>query len=190
MTASSPGTSRSARRLVVVGGGMVAHRLVTALADRDGLGSWQVDLFTEEPHAPYDRVALTSYFSGRTPEDLVLEPTAVWDAPGVRLHTSTEVTAVHPQEQVVDVDGRQVSYDALVLATGSAPFVPPVAGSDLPGAFVYRTVDDVQALEAWVQDRGGVLRGAVVGGGLLGWRRPAPWRSWGSPPPWWSSPTA
>ena len=60
------------KRLVVVGGGMVAHRLVEAVADRDTAGAWHVDVFAEESRAPYDRVALTSFFSGRDPEDLLL----------------------------------------------------------------------------------------------------------------------
>ncbi len=165
MTPPAPGSSPSPRRLVVVGGGMVAHRLVQALADRDQRGSWELDLFTEEPHAPYDRVGLTSYFSGRGAEDLLLEPL---DHPAVRVHTSATVTAVRPDDRVVTAGGEDVPYDALVLATGSAAFVPPVSGADLPGAFAYRTIDDVQALERWVEARGGALRGAVVGGGLLG----------------------
>ncbi len=68
--------------------------------------------------------------------------------------------------------GRAFDYDALVLATGSSASVPPVPGADLPGCFVYRTVDDVAELRAWVTDRERTLsrpvRGAVVGGGLLG----------------------
>ncbi len=164
----NPLPEQPSRRLVVVGGGMVAHRLVQALVDRDEHGSWQVDVLTEEAHAPYDRVALTSYFSGRTPEDLVLGPDALWQRPGLRLHTSAVVTGIRPEDRVVSVGDREVEYDALVLATGSSAFVPPVAGSDLPGAFVYRTVEDVRALEAWVAARGEGLRGAVVGGGLLG----------------------
>jgi nitrite reductase (NADH) large subunit len=57
-------------------------------------------------------------------------------------------------------------YDHLVLATGSYPFVPPIPGSDLPGCFVYRTIEDLEAIGTWARDRAGV--GAVIGGGLLG----------------------
>ena len=60
------------RELVVVGGGMVARRLVDALRARDESGQWAITLLCEEPRAPYDRVALTSYFTGRDPEDLAL----------------------------------------------------------------------------------------------------------------------
>jgi nitrite reductase (NADH) large subunit len=161
------------RQLVVVGGGMVAHRLVEALRDRDAAGRWQVTVLAEEPRAPYDRVALTTYFSGRDPDDLALGDPDLWSDPRVTLRRGEPVTSVdRPGRAVTTSTGRVVPYDALVLATGSSPFVPPVPGHDLPGCFVYRTVDDVAELRAYVGQRDRRLhrpvRGAVVGGGLLG----------------------
>jgi nitrite reductase (NADH) large subunit len=184
----TPQPTGTAPRLVVVGGGMAAHRLVAALVDRgrsageaSPAAGWQVTLLAEEPRAPYDRVALTSYLSGRDPEDLALGDPGLWRVPGVELRRGEQVTAVDREARVVTTAaGREYPYDALVLATGSAPFVPPVDGRDLPGCFVYRTVDDVAALRQWVEDAraraaeggrrsgGRPVVGAVVGGGLLG----------------------
>jgi nitrite reductase (NADH) large subunit len=177
-------TRATGPHLVVVGGGMVAHRLVEALVDRGGgtpAAGWYVTVLAEEPRAPYDRVALTSYFSGRDPDDLALGDPALWRTPGVELRRGETVTAVDREaRRVTTAKGRTYDYDALVLATGSSAFVPPVEGKDLPGCFVYRTVDDVAALRQWVVDaerrhdagRGGrgkrPVAGAVVGGGLLG----------------------
>ncbi|MCX6397512.1 MAG: nitrite reductase large subunit NirB [Propionibacteriales bacterium] len=163
--------SRTPRRLRVIGGGMVAHRLVEALRDRDPEGRWSVDLYCEEPHPPYDRVALTSYFSGRSPADLVMGEVDLAADPLVSVHLGTAVTGIDTAARTIEVAGEEVGYDALVLATGSSAFVPPVTGSDLPGAFVYRTIEDVQTLEAWVEKvaaAGATVRGVVVGGGLLG----------------------
>jgi len=169
--------SAGPRRLRVVGGGMVAHRLVEALRDRDAEGEWAVDLYCEEPLPPYDRVALTSYFSGSSAADLLLGDGGFEDDPLVTVHLGACVTGLDTAARTVTVAGREEPYDAVVLATGSSAFVPPVAGADLPGAFVYRTLQDVRALEAWVQDRVSRLaplapqppmRGVVVGGGLLG----------------------
>ncbi|WP_308121906.1 nitrite reductase large subunit NirB [Actinotalea ferrariae] len=166
------------QHLVVVGGGMVAHRLVEALRDRDADGAWRVTVLAEEPRAPYDRVALTSYFSGRNAEDLSLGQPELWEDPRVRLVRDTTVTAIDRAARTVtarrnDTDHvTSYGYDALVLATGSSAAVPPVEGTDLPGVFVYRTVDDVAALRGWVEERAArwkrPVRGAVVGGGLLG----------------------
>ncbi|WP_029252001.1 nitrite reductase large subunit NirB [Paraoerskovia marina] len=165
------------QRLVVVGGGMVAQRLVEALLERE-TGGWHVSVFAEEPRLPYDRVALTSYFSARDPEELVLGDPAMWDDPRVTLHRDCKVEGIDREARTVtDRLGRVHAYDELVLATGSSAFVPPIPGADLPGVFVYRTVDDVAALRGWVdQVRAGraddtverPVRGAVIGGGLLG----------------------
>ncbi len=149
---------------------MVAHRLVEALTDRDVDGDWQVDVFAEESRPPYDRVALTSFFSGRDPEDLLLGDPGLWRREGVRLHTNAAVQRIDTDRREVHARGRVFPYDALVIATGSYPAVPPVPGADLPGSFVYRTVDDVSELRAWATTRNlkRPVRGAVVGGGLLG----------------------
>ncbi|HEY3438381.1 MAG TPA: nitrite reductase large subunit NirB [Actinotalea sp.] len=174
----------AAQHLVVVGGGMVAHRLVEALRDRDTAGTWRITVFAEEPRAPYDRVALTSYFSGRDPADLALGSPELWADPLVHLVRDARVTGIDRGAKTVTVQRPATStpgqhpastverYDALVLATGSSAAVPPIEGTDLPGVFVYRTVDDVAALRGWVGEASKrwkrPVRGAVVGGGLLG----------------------
>ena len=152
---------------------MVARRLVDALRARDTEGQWAVTVLCEEPRAPYDRVALTSYFTGRDPEDLALGGQELWDDPLVTLRRGVAATAVDRTGKTVTTsDGRTLPYDSLVLATGSYAAVPPVPGRDLRGAFVYRTIDDVAGLRAYVEqlrsELGRPLRGAVVGGGLLG----------------------
>ena len=77
------------KRLVVVGGGMVAHRLVEAMRDRDVEDTWRIDVFAEESRPPYDRVALTTFFSGRDPEDLLLGDPGLWRQGGVRPRACT-----------------------------------------------------------------------------------------------------
>ena len=167
------------RRLVVVGGGMVAQRLVEALRARDEAATWEVTVLAEEASKPYDRVALTSYFSARDAEALVLGDASLWDDPLVTLRRDCAVTSIDREARTVtDRLGRVHAYDQLVLATGSSAAVPPIPGAELPGVFVYRTLDDVAALRGWVEDKrrsapsaGGwqrPVRGTVIGGGLLG----------------------
>ncbi|EKA60719.1 nitrite reductase (NAD(P)H) large subunit [Janibacter hoylei PVAS-1] len=161
------------QQLVVVGGGMVARRLVDALRARDDAGRWAVTLLCEEPRAPYDRVALTSYFTGRHPEDLALGGQELWDDPLVTLRRGVRAESIDRDARTVTTStGQVLPYDSLVLATGSYAAVPPVPGKDLRGAFVYRTIDDVADLRQFVETRREELdrpvRGAVVGGGLLG----------------------
>ncbi|TQM02255.1 nitrite reductase large subunit NirB [Pseudonocardia kunmingensis] len=159
------------RHLVVVGNGMVGHRLVQAVRDRDTEGTWRVTVLGEETRPAYDRVALSSYVDGKSAEELTLPVTA---DPLVQLHLGDPAVALDRDARVVrTASGRELHYDALVLATGSVPFVPPVPGRDLPGCFVYRTLDDLDAImaaaERAVAAPGPGRRSAVVvGGGLLG----------------------
>ncbi|RCV54842.1 nitrite reductase large subunit NirB [Marinitenerispora sediminis] len=152
------------RQLVVIGNGMVGHRLVEAVRDRDSAGAWHVVVLGEEPRPAYDRVALSSYFDGTTEEGLRLPDLTARD--GVELRLGDPVVAVDRARRAVRTAGGSVlDYDALVLATGSSAFVPPVPGHDLPGCHVYRTIDDLEAITA---DARTATTGVVVGGGLLG----------------------
>jgi len=153
------------RTLVVVGHGMVAHRFVQAAIERGLTETHDVVVVGEEPRPAYDRVALTSYFEVGA-EALSLLPEGEYDDPRVRLLLGRRVEGFDPDTQTVLLDdGTVLSYDELVLATGAAPFVPPVPGHDLPGCFVYRTIEDLDAIRAAAQ---GARTGAVIGGGLLG----------------------
>jgi nitrite reductase (NADH) large subunit len=148
--------------LVVIGNGMVGHRLVEILRD----SSWRIVVFGEESRPAYDRVALSSYVDTWSSADLELAPLT-----GCELRLGEKAVSVDRERRVVvGASGIEVEYDALVLATGSAPFVPPVPGRDLPGCHVYRTIDDLDDIRATVEaaDRPGRHSGMVLGGGLLG----------------------
>jgi nitrite reductase (NADH) large subunit len=158
--------TRTPRTLVVVGHGMTGHRLVEHLRAHDRHGAWRVVVLAEEPRPAYNRVALSSYLEGKTAADLTLAGHDFLTDPLVELRTAAPVTGVDRRARTVTTaDGTLTRYDALVLATGSRPFVPPVPGHDLPGCFVYRTFDDLDALREAAHAGG---PGVVVGGGLLG----------------------
>ncbi|MCE7008396.1 nitrite reductase large subunit NirB [Kibdelosporangium philippinense] len=154
------------RTLVVVGYGMVGHRLAQAMRDRDVDGEWRIEVLAEEARPAYDRVALSSYVDTWNADDLTLP-----HIDGVNLRLGESALEINREKrEVITSKGERVNYDALVLATGSNPFVPPVPGRELPGCFVYRTIDDLDAIRAAVEkaDRPGRRAGMVLGGGLLG----------------------
>ena len=159
--------------LVVVGNGMVGQRLVEALRERDHDRRWQVTVVSEEARRAYDRVALSSYFDGVSAEDLDVVATGCYDEQSYALHLDELVTGIDRTARTVTTSrGRTIGYDVLVCATGSYPFVPPVPGKDLPGCFVYRTLDDLDRIRAAAEHAAASTRGRragmVVGGGLLG----------------------
>ncbi|HEX2041587.1 MAG TPA: nitrite reductase large subunit NirB [Acidimicrobiales bacterium] len=154
------------RTLVVAGHGMVGHKLLELLVERGATAEWDIVTFCEEGRPAYDRVGLSSFFNGTSAEELSLVRPGFFEQFGLQIHLGDAVAAVDRDAcQVVSARGERIRYDALVLATGSYPFVPPVPGKDLAGCFVYRTLDDLEAIR---DHAGGCRVGAVVGGGLLG----------------------
>jgi len=159
--------------VVVVGNGMVGQRFVEALRERDTDRRWHATVLAEEPRRAYDRVALSSYFEGATADSLDVVAADCYAEPGYVLHLDDPVVSIDRRNRsVVTRAGRTLGYDVLVLATGSAPFVPPVPGRDLPNCFVYRTLDDLDRIRAAAEraalEARGRIAGLVVGGGLLG----------------------
>ncbi|ELP35285.1 FAD-dependent oxidoreductase [Rhodopirellula baltica] len=158
----------SAERLVIVGGGMAAHGFCKRVIGSTQRSRFAISVYGEEPRPAYDRVNLSSLLSGRPESDLLLSPREWYEANDIDLHTGRRITRIDLQrQQIHDDQGGVQSYDHLVLATGSYPWVPPISGSDSPGVFVYRTIDDLEAIQRYVREHG-AKTSAVVGGGLLG----------------------
>ncbi|QGN34697.1 nitrite reductase large subunit NirB [Microlunatus sp. Gsoil 973] len=161
-------SSPNSHRIVVVGGGPAAFRLVDALTTR-GLDGRTVTVVGEEPHPPYDRVNLARRWDPGT--DLRLGDPSLWQRPDVALLSGERVTEIDRQERVVRTDaGRALEYDELVLATGSNAWAPPVPGAELAGVHVYRTIADVDRMRQHLGSLTGRKKptALIVGGGLLG----------------------
>ena len=152
-------------RLVVIGNGMVGHHFVEQLVEQGALARWDIHVYGEEPQRAYDRVHLSEYLSGRDAESMAMGDGAVYQQPGVTLHLGVRVLEIdRARREIATADGTHV-YDKLVLATGSFPFVPPIAGAG-EDALVYRTLADLDRIRDAASV--GARRGVVVGGGLLG----------------------
>jgi nitrite reductase (NADH) large subunit len=166
---------------------MVGQRFIEALKDRDADRRWRITVLSEEPRRAYDRVNLSAYFDGSSAADLDLVPDGCYDTEGYELCLGEEITSIDKTVKTVTTSkDRTLGYDALVLATGSYPFVPPVPGKDLPGCFVYRTLDDLDAIRAAAENAAktthGRPAGLVIGGGLLGLEAARALRSLGLSP--------
>ncbi len=154
------------RRLVVVGTGMAGLAVVEEALRRRPAEDWKILMLGEEPGPAYNRVLLSKLLAGTCgPVELELRPLAWYAGNGVDLRGGCRAAALQLDARtVVDESGARHPYDALVLATGSRAFVPPIPGADLPHVDVFRTWRDADALAA---TRPGT-RGVVIGGGLLG----------------------
>jgi len=97
---------------------------------------------------------------------LSLVETGFYEKHGITVHLSDQAVSIDRDKQTVTSrNGIEVQYDVLILATGSYPFVPPVEGHDRDHCLVYRTIEDLEAIQASASQSS---IGTVVGGGLLG----------------------
>ncbi|NQZ81947.1 MAG: nitrite reductase large subunit [Colwellia sp.] len=151
------------QKIVVVGNGMVGHHFVEQLSKND---TFNITVLSAESRLAYDRVHLSEYFGGKTADDLALTTPENYLALGVNFKLDAKVSQIDKDAKVVTTEnGDTYAYDKLVLATGSYPFVPPIPGNEREHCLVYRTIDDLDAIQASA-NKGKV--GVVVGGGLLG----------------------
>src|SRR5882672_3032689 len=157
-------------KIVVIGNGMVGQRFLEQLAIRVTSGALDVTVFCEEPRAAYDRVQLTSFFAGKSAIDLNVVPARFFEEHAITLRLNDRVFAIDRDRRIVrSARYREVPYDKLVLATGSYPFVPPIPGRDRRGCFVYRSIEDLEAIKTAARATARRARvGTVIGGGLLG----------------------
>jgi nitrite reductase (NADH) large subunit len=155
----------SKQTLIVIGNGMVGHHFLEQFTQSPAARSFNILVFGEEKQLAYDRVHLSEYFSGSTHADLAMGTADWYREQGIDLRLNEPVTAIDRDARVITTAKGVYPYDELVLATGSYPFVPPIEGNDRDGCFVYRTLDDLDAIQASAQS---AKTGVVVGGGLLG----------------------
>jgi NAD(P)H-nitrite reductase large subunit len=161
------------RRLVVIGNGMAGARLVEDLLARGGGDRYRITVFGDEPHGNYNRILLSGVLAGsHDPRDIVINPISWYAGHGITLRAGVRVEAIEMRaRRVLAADGTAESYDALVIATGSHPFVPRIEGLYMdngafrPGVSVFRSLADCDQI---IREAERAQCAAVIGGGLLG----------------------
>ncbi len=159
------------KKVVIIGNGMVGYKFCEKFAASEEFNNYKLTVFGEEPRRAYDRVHLSEFYAGKTAEDLSMCSANWYKEHNIDLHTSEMITEINREEKTVaNHRGVKYSYDYLVLATGSSAFVPPIPGVEKEGVFVYRTIEDLEAIETYANKlkANGKTEVAVLGGGLLG----------------------
>lgn len=152
-------------KILMIGHGMVGHKFIESVLEQAG-DDIELTILAEEPHLAYDRVHLTEYFSGKSVKDLSLCRSDFADAYGIDLRLNTKAVEIDQLNKTVTTSqGDVLNFDKLILATGSYAFVPPIPGNDRQNCFVYRTIEDLDAIRAASLN---AKTGVVIGGGLLG----------------------
>ena len=165
MSDQNNGSARK-RNVVVIGNGMVGQRFCEKLVEFDIAKRYRIVTFCEEPRAAYDRVGLTTFFAHRDAEKMMMARMDWYEENDVELHIGDRACEIDRDAFIVRSEkGVEIEYDAVILATGSYPFVPPIPGIDKQGVFVYRTLEDLERITKYSET---AKRAAVIGGGLLG----------------------
>ena len=153
-------------KLMVVGNGMVGHHFIEQLCSQGLNKHFDVHVFGEELRPAYDRVQLSKYFETNSADALMLTSAQDYADWGITLHLNTQIIAIDTKTKTLtSAQGEVYEYQRLVLSTGSFPFVPLINGNDRAQCLVYRTIEDLEAIQASAKNS---KIGVVVGGGLLG----------------------
>lgn len=153
-------------RLLIIGNGMAATRLLDELLLRDA-GRFAITVIGEESAPGYNRILLSPWLAGeKTNEQVITHDQAWYYRHGIRLYTGDPVVLIdHEAKQATTQSGAVYSWDKLVLATGSRAALLRLPGHEQAGVLAFRTLADAEQLHAAAQ-RGGAA--VVIGGGLLG----------------------
>ena len=154
------------RKLVIIGAGMASGRVLEHLLAAEPAG-WDITLFNAEPRGNYNRIMLSPVLSGeKSYEDIVTHDDNFYAQHRISCRFGEAVVRIDREAKTVHTGTGATPYDKLLIATGSAPFIIPVQGKDLPGVITYRDMDDTQAMINASANPG--AKAVVIGGGLLG----------------------
>jgi len=176
------------QKLIVIGNGMAGARVVEEILKR-GPNRFEITMFGAEPYGNYNRILLSNVLNGtQKATEIFMNPLSWYEENGIHLHAGVKAVQIDRERKVVVgkrlgqneipyatpvgavrepplPDRIEESYDHLIIATGSRPFVPPIEGFGGPGSFLFRTLDDCARMAEYAA---ACQRAVVIGGGLLG----------------------
>ncbi|NOU61259.1 nitrite reductase large subunit NirB [Marinifilum caeruleilacunae] len=154
------------KKIILIGNGMTGFKFCEKFVASSLRHEYELLVFGEEKHPAYDRVHLSSYYTGTQADDLYLAPSNWYLENKIHLRTNEKIVQIDRESKsVLSEQGKSYAYDILVLATGSSAFVPPINGLNKKGVFVYRTLSDIDEIKKYVPH---AKKAAIIGGGLLG----------------------
>ncbi|MCF6351809.1 MAG: nitrite reductase large subunit NirB [Cyclobacteriaceae bacterium] len=160
------------KTVIVVGNGMVGYKFCEKFVEKEESKNYNLIVFGEEPRPAYDRVHLSKFFENSDAKALEMAPRSWYKKNNITLITNEKAVDIHRENKTIyTINKSNYNYDYLVLATGSAPFVPPIRGVEKEGVFVYRTIEDLEGMLAYankIKLKKPNAKAAVLGGGLLG----------------------
>ncbi len=153
-------------KYVIIGNSAAAVGCIEGIREKDKKGS--ITVVSNEIHHTYSRPLISYLLYGKTDEErMKYRPDSFYEDNGVTTMLGRTAVKINPDKKTVELDnGTVLSYDKLLVATGSKPFIPPMEGLDtVEKSFTFMTLDDAKALDAAITKDSRVL---IVGAGLIG----------------------
>lgn len=154
------------RKLVMIGNGMAGVRCMEEILKRNR-EAFDITIVGDEPYPNYNRIMLSHVLQGKTEiKDININDWKWYEDNDITLFTGEKATEIDPEEKEIKTDkGSVISYDELIIATGSSAFILPVNGSELEGVIGFRTIQDTECM---IETADRYKKAVVIGGGLLG----------------------
>ncbi|MBC6316347.1 nitrite reductase large subunit NirB [Listeria grandensis] len=153
------------QKLLMIGNGMAGVRTIEEILEREP-GKYAITIIGDEPYPNYNRIMLSNILQNKmAPSEIILNDEAWYKDNQIDLHTSEQALLIDRHTKTVTTTKRNISYDKLILATGSRAFILPIPGADLDGVLGFRTINDTEKMIDISQK---YERATVIGGGLLG----------------------
>lgn len=159
-------------KLVLIGNGMAGVRTLEELfkhGDEEAKGSalYDVTVIGSEPHPNYNRIMLSPVLaSEKVIDDIILNSLDWYEENNIELVTGDAVKEISRVKKIVITEsGKEFSYDRLLVATGSTPFIIPIPGAEKEGVLGFRDIQDVHTM---IEAASTYKKAVVIGGGLLG----------------------
>lgn len=158
-------------KIIIVGAGAAAFRFVQNYREHNEQD--EIHVFSKEPNLFYNRVLLPEYVTEElTWEQLLKIKQKELSKLNIKVYPETSIKTIDSEAKVVtDTNGEQHTFNKLILATGSRPFIPKDVQIDLPGRFTMRNKSDADRFKAYLDATGlppEEQHVVIVGGGLLG----------------------
>jgi NADH oxidase (H2O2-forming) len=160
-------------KVVIIGGG--AGGLSTASNIRKHDAEAEITVITRDKNVAYSPCAIPYVLSGDVEnfDDIIMHQPEEYLERGITVLTEAEVLEIEKDRNLIKYilnndnmrHEKELSYNYLVIATGGAPFIPPVKGATLEGVFTIRTINDGFKIKKWAE---GSRKAVVVGAGLIG----------------------
>ena len=153
------------KNYLIVGNGVAGTTAAENVRKQDKEG--KITIVTDEESPFYWRLRLNEYLAGDLAEEALAAKKAQWYGDQrIDLKLKTLIAGADPNEKVVFTEDKQrLSYDSLLIATGSHSFIPPIKGSEKEGVFALRNIQDARGISVWAKNIEDVV---LIGGGLLG----------------------